>query len=208
MRPHTGSQRRSGARLLHRNDPMIFSETKLKGAFIIDLERREDSRGFFARAFCQNEFAAHGLNTVIAQANLAFNLRSGTVRGMHFQYPPAAESKLVRCTRGAIVDIIVDLRPESPTYMEHISVELDEDNHRAIYVPERFAHGYQALRDNTETSYQVGEFYTPSAESGLLYNDPRMNLSWPLPVTVISDKDKVFKPLAECEAEVKRRMTI
>lgn len=187
---------------------MIFTETKLKGAFIIDLERREDSRGFFARAFCQNEFAAHGLMTVIPQANLAFNLRSGTVRGMHFQYPPAAESKLVRCTRGAIVDIIVDLRPESPTYLQHISVELDEDNHRAIYVPERFAHGYQALRDNTETSYQVGEFYTPSAESGLLYNDPKLNLTWPLPVSVISDKDKVFKPLAECEEEVKRRMTI
>lgn len=187
---------------------MIFSETKLKGAFIIDLERREDSRGFFARAFCQNEFAAHGLKTVIAQANLAFNLRTGTVRGMHFQYPPAAESKLVRCTRGGILDIIVDLRPESPTYLEHISVELDEDNHRALYVPERFAHGYQALRDNTETSYQVGEFYTPSAESGLLYDDPKLNLTWPLPVTVISDKDKVFKPLAEVEDEVKRRMTI
>ena len=187
---------------------MFFSETKLKGAFIIDLERREDSRGFFARAFCQNEFAAHGLKTVIAQANLAFNLRTGTVRGMHFQYPPAAESKLVRCTRGAILDIIVDLRPESPTYLQNISVELDEDNHRALYVPERFAHGYQALRDNTETSYQVGEFYTPATESGLLYNDPKLNLSWPLPVSVISDKDKVFKPLAECEDDVKRRMTI
>ena len=151
---------------------MIFTETELQGAYIIDLERREDERGFFARAFCQKEFEAHGLKPVIAQGNIAFNHSKGTLRGMHFQFPPAAESKLVRCTRGAILDIIVDLRPESPTYLQHISVELDEDNHRAIYVPERFAHGYQALRDKTETSYQVGEFYTPSTESGLMYNDP------------------------------------
>src|ERR1041384_8687330 len=146
---------------------MIFTETNLKGAFIIDLERREDSRGFFARAFCQKEFAAHGLKPIIAQANLAFNLKKGTVRGMHFQFPPAAESKLVRATRGAILDIIVDLRPESPTYLDHITVELSQDNQRSLYVPERFAHGYQVLRDCTETSYQVGEFYTPGSEGGL-----------------------------------------
>lgn len=185
---------------------MIFTETELKGAYIIELERREDDRGFFARAFCQKEFQAHGLKPVIAQGNIAFNHKKGTMRGMHFQYPPAGESKLVRCTRGAILDIIVDLRPESPTYLQHISVELDEDNHRAIYVPERFAHGYQALRDNTETSYQVGEFYTPSAESGLMYNDPRLNLRWPLPVAVISEKDKKFGLLADIEPEVVRRM--
>ena len=108
---------------------------------------------------------------------------------MHFQFPPAAETKLVRCTRGAILDIIVDLRPESPTYLEHVAVELTADNHRALYVPERFAHGYQVLEDNTETSYQVGEFYTPGAEGGLRYDDPRLGLNWPLPVTEISDKD-------------------
>lgn len=187
---------------------MIFTETKLKGAYIIDIEKREDSRGFFARAFCQKEMAAHGLKPVIAQANLAFNIRKGTVRGMHYQYPPAAESKLVRCTRGAILDIIVDLRPESPTYLQHIEVELSEDNYRALYVPERFAHGYQALRDGTETSYQVGEFYTPDAEGGLRYDDPKLGLKWPLPISVVSDKDKAFKPLSEIEAEVKRRMTI
>ena len=162
---------------------MIFTETELKGAYVIDLERREDSRGFFARAFCQNEFRDHGLKPNIAQANVAFNHQKGTLRGMHFQYPPAAETKLVRCTRGAILDIIVDLRPESPTFLRHISVELNEENHRALYVPERFAHGYQVLRDGTETSYQVGEFYTPATESGLLYNDPRLGLKWPLPVT-------------------------
>ena len=185
---------------------MIFTEASLKGAYVLDLERKEDSRGFFARAFCQKEFQAHGLKPVIAQANVAFNLKKGTVRGMHFQYPPAAETKLVRCTRGAILDIIVDLRPESPTYLQHTAVELSEDNGRSLYVPERFAHGYQALRDKTETSYQVGEFYTPGTEGGLMYNDPRLKLKWPLPVTVISDKDNAWKLLEEIEPELKRRM--
>jgi dTDP-4-dehydrorhamnose 3,5-epimerase len=187
---------------------MLFTETKLRGAFILDLERREDERGFFARAFCQREFTAHGLKPIIAQANIAYNARKGTTRGMHFQYPPAAESKLVRCTRGAILDTIVDLRPESPTYLEHVSVELSEDNFRALYVPERFAHGYQALRDRTETSYQVGEFYAPESESGLLHDDPRLRLTWPLPVAVISPKDRAFRPLSEIEPELKRRMSL
>jgi dTDP-4-dehydrorhamnose 3,5-epimerase len=187
---------------------VIFTETKLKGAFIIDLERREDSRGFFARAFCQREFAAHGLKPTIAQANLASNTKSGTVRGMHFQYPPAAESKLVRCTRGAILDIIVDLRPESKTYLQHVAVELNVENQRALYVPERFAHGYQTLRDNTDTSYQVGEFYAPEAEGGLMYNDPRLGLHWPLPITIISEKDQKFKPLDQIQAELKRKMSL
>ena len=185
---------------------MIFAETKLKGAFVIDLERREDGRGFFARGFCQREFEAHGLKPTIAQTNVAHNIRKGTLRGMHFQFPPAAETKLVRCTRGAILDIIVDLRPESATYLQHIAVELNEDNQSALYVPERFAHGYQTLRDNTDTSYQVGEFYTPSAEGGLMYNDPRLGLNWPLPVSVISDKDQKFAPLAEIESEIRRKM--
>ena len=176
---------------------MIFTETKLAGAFILDLERRGDNRGYFARTFCQNEFEAHGLKPVIAQANVAFNRYKGTLRGMHFQFPPAAETKLVRCTRGAILDIIVDLRPESPTFLEHVAVELSADNGRALYVPERFAHGYQALEDNTETSYQVGEFYTPAAEGGLSHNDPGLGLTWPLPVTEISDKDAAWKPLSE-----------
>ena len=187
---------------------MIFTETKLKGAFIIDLERREDSRGFFARAFCQNEFQAHGLKPTIAQANLASNKLKGTVRGMHFQFPPAAETKVVRCTRGAILDIIVDLRPESPTFLQHIEVELNAENQRALYVPERFAHGYQALRDNTDTSYQVGEFYTPGCEGGLMYNDPGLGLKWPLPVSVISDKDQQWKSFKDAEADIRQRMKI
>jgi dTDP-4-dehydrorhamnose 3,5-epimerase len=187
---------------------MIFTETALKGAYIIDLEPRADSRGFFARAFCQNEFEAHGLKPVIAQANLAFNHKKGTLRGMHFQFPPAAETKVVRATRGAILDIIVDLRPESPTYLQHIAVELTEDNHRALYVPERFAHGYQALQDKTETSYQVGEFYTPGSEGGLLYTDPRLRLSWPLSVSAISEKDAVWPLLEEQESDLKNRMSL
>jgi dTDP-4-dehydrorhamnose 3,5-epimerase len=175
---------------------MIFTETKLAGAFVIELERREDERGFFARGFCRREFAEHGLKPAIAQANLAFNRRRGTLRGMHFQYPPAAETKLVRCTRGAILDIIVDLRGESPTYLQHVAVELTEDNHKALYVPERFAHGYQVLRDDTETSYQVGEFHMPAAEGGLRHDDPRLGLDWPLPVTEISPKDRAWPLLA------------
>jgi dTDP-4-dehydrorhamnose 3,5-epimerase len=187
---------------------MIFTETKLKGAYIIDINRLEDSRGFFARAFCQNEFEAHGLKPIIAQTNVAYNIKKGILRGMHFQYPPAAETKLVRSTRGAILDIIVDLRPESATYLQHIAVELSEDNSRALYVPERFAHGYQVLRDKTETSYQVGEFYAPGTEGGLAYNDPRLGLKWPLPISVISEKDQQWKPLDEIEPELKRRMSL
>jgi dTDP-4-dehydrorhamnose 3,5-epimerase len=187
---------------------MLFSETKLKGAFVIDVERHDDERGFFARAFCQREFQAHGLKPVIAQANIGFNRRRGTLRGMHFQYPPAAETKLVRCSRGAILDIIIDLRPESPTYLQHTTVELTADNHRGIYIPERFAHGYQALEDETETTYHVGEFYTPGSEGGLLYNDPLLRLEWPLPVSVMSDKDCQWKPLAEIEGELKLRMQL
>jgi dTDP-4-dehydrorhamnose 3,5-epimerase len=187
---------------------VLFAETSLPGAFVIDLERREDDRGFFARTFCQNEFAEHGLKPVIAQANLAYNRYRGTLRGMHFQFPPAAETKLVRCTRGAILDIIVDLRPESPTYLEHVSVELAADTYRALYVPERFAHGYQVLEDGTETSYQVGEFYTPETEGGLRFDDPRLGLEWPLPVGEMSEKDRAWALLDEVEDELKARMAL
>jgi dTDP-4-dehydrorhamnose 3,5-epimerase len=187
---------------------MIVIETKLKGAFVIDLERLEDERGFFARAFCQREFVEHGLKPIIAQANIAFSKKKGTLRGMHFQFPPAAETKLVRCTRGAVWDIIVDLRPESTTYLDHVAIELTVDNHRAIYVPERFAHGYQVLEENSETSYQVGEFYTPKLDGGLMYNDPRLCLEWPLPITELSIKDNNWKLLTEVETELREKMAI
>jgi dTDP-4-dehydrorhamnose 3,5-epimerase len=186
---------------------MKFVDTGLSGAYIIELERREDDRGFFARMFCQREFTERGLKPVIAQANTAFNRRRGTLRGMHFQYPPAAETKLVRCPRGAILDIIVDLRPESPTFLRHAAVELNEENGLALYVPERFGHGYQALRDNTETTYFVGEFYTPGSEGGLRFDDPRLQLAWPLPVAAMSDKDRAWPLLDTIEPDLRRRMT-
>jgi dTDP-4-dehydrorhamnose 3,5-epimerase len=185
---------------------VIFIETKLKGAFVIDLERREDERGFFARSFCREEFQERGMNPLIAQSGIAKNRERGTIRGMHFQFPPAAETKLVRCTRGALLDIIVDLRPESETYLQHETVELDAETMRALYVPERFAHGYQTLSADTVASYELGQVYTPSAEGGLPYDDPRLGLDWLLPVAAISARDRNFRPLDEIEDELKRRM--
>ena len=182
---------------------MIFTETPLKGAFIIDVALREDERGFFARRFCQRAFAAPGLQVDVAQGNLSFNHQAGTLRGMHYQLAPAAETKLVRCTRGAILDVIVDLRPESPTYLQHVAVELSADNRRALYVPELFAHGYQALTDGAEVTYQVGEFYTPGYERGLRHDDPVLGIRWPLPVTVISGKDAAW-PLLDPQAVTAR----
>jgi dTDP-4-dehydrorhamnose 3,5-epimerase len=173
---------------------MIFTETKLKGAFIIDLELKADDRGAFARTFCMKEFEQHGLKPTVAQCNLSFNYKAGTLRGMHYQVPPAAETKLVRCTKGAIYDVIIDMRPDSPTYMQHIGVELTADNRRALYVPELFAHGYQALTDDAEVVYQVGEFYTPGYERGIRYDDPAFEIEWPMPVTVISPKDAAWAP--------------
>jgi dTDP-4-dehydrorhamnose 3,5-epimerase len=187
---------------------MIFSETKLAGAYTIDLDRREDDRGFFARMFCHEEFAAHGLKPIIAQANVAFNAKRGTLRGMHFQYPPAAETKYVRCTRGAVLDIIVDLRSESPTYLQHVAVELSADNQRGIYIPERFAHGYITLENNTDTSYMMGEYYTPGVASGLSHSDPRLALDWPIPVSVISEKDTQWPLLEVIEDDLRRRMLL
>ena len=187
---------------------MIFNETELQGAFILDLERREDERGFFARAFCQQEFSEHGLKPLIAQANLAYNHRKGTLRGMHFQIPPAAETKLVRCTRGAILDIIVDLRPESPTYLQHIAVELTEDNHRALFVPERFAHGYQVARPTGRRRATRSASSTARRnERALRYDDPRLGLEWPLPVTVISEKDRNAPLLETWEERLREEMT-
>jgi dTDP-4-dehydrorhamnose 3,5-epimerase len=185
-----------------------FTETRLAGAFVIDLDRHEDPRGYFARTFCQHEFAERGLTTTIAQANTALNRDRGTLRGMHFQLPPMAETKVVRATRGAVVDIIVDLRPESPTYLEHVSVELTEDDGRSIYVPERFAHGYQTLVDDTETSYLIGEFYAPEYAGGLRHDDPRLGLNWPLPVTTLSEKDSAWPSLDVYESELARRMAV
>lgn len=175
---------------------MIFTETTLKGAFIIDLEPHSDERGFFARTYCRNEFAQHGLKTDIAQCNLSFNHRRGTWRGLHYQLPPATEAKLIRCVNGAIQSVIVDLRPQSPTYRSHIQVTLSAENRRAVYVPEMFGNGYQALSDGAVAIYQVSEFYTPGRERGLRYDDPALGIRLPLPVTLISEKDAAW-PLLE-----------
>ena len=169
---------------------MIFTETELKGAFIIELKKLEDNRGFFARSWCQNEFEAHGLNTRIVQANVSYNKKKGTLRGMHYQKAPHEETKLVRCVRGAIYDVIIDLRPTSPTRGQWIGVELTEGNYKMLYVPENFAHGFETLEDESEVIYQVSQFYTPGAENGIRWDDLAFNIAWPLEVQVISDKDK------------------
>ena len=187
---------------------MIFSETKLKGAFIVDAERRADDRGFFARIFCQKEFEELGLEPNVAQTKVGVSVKRGTLRGMHFQYPPATEAKLVRCMHGAILDVIVDLRPESSTYLQHVAVELSADSQRALYIPGRFAHGYQTLQDGTAILYQASAFYTPSAESGLRYDDPRLAIAWPLPVAAVSGKDCNFDLLENIEGELTTRMSL
>jgi dTDP-4-dehydrorhamnose 3,5-epimerase len=174
---------------------MRFTETKLKGAFILDLEERHDRRGFFARSFCTAEFRAHGLKPTVAQCNLALTHQQGAMRGLHYQVAPATEAKLMRCIRGAIYDVIVDLRPDSPTYLEHIGVELSAENRRSLYVPELFAHGYQTLTDNAEILCHVSEPYTPGCERGLRYDDPILGIEWRLPVSEISEKDAAWELL-------------
>ena len=169
---------------------MKFTETALKGAFIIDLERREDARGFFARTYCEREFAQHGLPTRMVQTNMSLTKQTGTLRGMHFQLAPHAEDKLVRCMRGAIWDAIVDIRPESPTYCQWIGVELTEENGRMLLVPKGFAHGFLTLSDDAVVTYQVSEFYTPSAEKGARHDDPAFGIKWPTDVLDMSDKDR------------------
>ena len=168
---------------------MKFIETKLQGAYIIELEPHKDSRGFFARSFCAHEFGEHGLATTFVQCSLSSTRKKGTVRGLHFQRAPACEVKLVRCTGGVIHDIIVDLRANSPTYLEYVAVELSADNRRAVYVPMMFAHGFQALSENSEVFYQIDQYYSSQASSGIRYSDPRLGITWPLSVTDISAKD-------------------
>ena len=176
---------------------MIFTETELPGAYVIDLEPIVDSRGFFARAWCQEEFAEHGLETRIAQCNMSFNERKGTLRGMHFQRSPHEETKLVRCIKGSLYDIIIDLRRDSPTYARWTGVELSADNRRMLYVPRGFAHGFQTLEERSEIFYMASEFFTPGAEGGVRWNDPAFGIEWPLrEPSVISDKDASWPDLA------------
>lgn len=175
---------------------MTFAETILEGAYVIHLERIEDERGFFARSFCQREFAAYRLKVDVAQCNVSFNKQKGTLRGMHFQLPPRAEAKLVRCTRGAIYDVIIDLRPDSPSYCQWVAVELTADNFAALYIPEGFAHGFQTLQDNSEVLYLMFGFYAPDYASGVRWDDPAFGIQWPLTNPILSEKDRSY-PLFE-----------
>lgn len=171
---------------------MIFAETRLKGAFIIEPERLEDERGFFARTFCQKEFAAHGLRTRFVQCSISFNKKKGTLRGMHYQVVPHEEAKLVRCTMGAIYDVIIDLRREAPTFRQWVGVELTAHNHRMLYVPEGMAHGFQTLEDDTEVFYEITEPYHPECAAGVRWDDDAFGISWPLAVSILSDKDRTY----------------
>lgn len=169
---------------------MKFSETALKGAFIIEPERIEDERGFFARTFCRREFEARGLNPDLVQCSISFNHQRATLRGMHYQSAPHAEAKLVRCTRGAIYDVIIDLRPQSPTFRRWVAVDISAENHLMVYVPEGFAHGFQTLQDETEVSYYISEFYSPERARGVRWNDPAFAIGWPIADPVISVRDQ------------------
>ena len=176
---------------------MIFTETKLKGAFIIDIKKMEDDRGFFGRSYCQHEFEAHGLNTNAVQANVSYNKKKGTLRGLHLQLPPFGETKLVRCTRGALYDVIVDLRSGSETFKQWIGVELTAANYRMLYVPEGFGHSFITLEDETEATYQVTQFYTAGAERGYRWDDPAFAIQWPIAPVIISEKDQSHPPFTE-----------
>ena len=176
---------------------MIFTPTPVAGAFVIDVERIADERGFFARTFCAREFAAHGLNPRVVQCSVSFNRTKGTLRGLHFQRPPHAEAKLVRCTRGALFDVIVDLRPDSPTFRQHFGIELSARNGKMPYVPEGCAHGFQTLEDDTEVLYQMSEFFAPEAGGGVRWNDAAFGIQWPLAVAVISERDRTFADFVE-----------
>lgn len=178
---------------------MRYTPTAVVGVLIVDLKPRTDDRGFFARTFDVSEFAEHGLDTTIVQGNLSYNHRAGTLRGLHRQMPPYAEGKLVRCTAGAIVDVAVDVRPDSPTYGAHVMVELSAANRTALFVPPYVAHGYQTLVDDTEVTYQVSGPYAPRGEQGFRYDDAAFGIVWPVPVTMISDKDASW-PLVDTAA--------
>lgn len=168
---------------------VIFTPTKLRDAYIVDIEKREDDRGFFARSWCRREFAERRMVSDLAQANVSFSLKRGTLRGMHYQMKPYEETKLIRCTRGAIYDVIIDLRPNSTTYGQWVGAELTADNYKMLYVPEGLAHGFQTLSDDAEVAYQMSQFFTPGAARGIRYNDPAFGIQWPMKVEVISSED-------------------
>jgi dTDP-4-dehydrorhamnose 3,5-epimerase len=171
---------------------MIFHETQLSGAYLIEVERRVDERGFFARTWCQEEFAAKGLDPHLVQCSISFNVRKGTLRGMHYQIDPRPETRLVRCTQGAIHDVIVDLRTDSPTFRQSVSALLTPENRLMFYIPRSFAHGFFTLADNTEVFYQMSDLYSPEHARGARWNDPAFGISWPGEPVIISDRDRTY----------------
>ena len=171
---------------------MVFDETFLKGAFVIEPEKREDVRGFFARTFCRQEFAERGLEAAVAQSSISFSPRKGTLRGMHYQVAPFEEVKLIRCTMGRIHDVIIDLRPESPTYRKHFALQLSAENRKMMYIPRAFAHGFQTLEENSEVCYQMSEVYSPEHARGLRWNDPAFGIVWPLAERLIHERDQNY----------------
>jgi len=168
---------------------MLIDKLEIAGAALVRLERKVDERGFFARTFCAQEFAAAGLTVAVAQTSISYNERRGTVRGLHFQWPPSREDKLVRCLRGEILDVLLDLRPDSPTYLRHRALVLNEENRDAVFIPYGVAHGFQALADRTEVLYQMTDFFAGDLNAGVRWNDPAFGIRWPLPVSVISERD-------------------
>ncbi len=179
---------------------MIFGLTEIEGARLIDIEPHADDRGFFARTWCREELAAAGLDADLVQENLSYNRRRGTLRGLHFQRAPQAETKIVRCIRGAILDVIVDLRPDSPSYLRWEGFEFTGENRRALYIPKGVAHGFQTLSDDAEIGYHMSAFYAPEAAAGHRYDDPAFGVVWPLPVSVISPRDLAWPSFAETPA--------
>jgi len=171
---------------------MNFTETWLKGVYLIDIERQEDERGFFGRSWCVQEFETNGLNSRLAQCSISFNKKRGTLRGMHYQAAPYQEAKLVRCTRGALYDVVIDLRSDSVTFKRWLSINLNAENRRAVYLPEGFAHGFQTLEDDTEVFYQISEFFHPESARGLRWNDPTFGIEWPIKTFILSEKDKSY----------------
>jgi len=172
---------------------MIFKALPLYGSYIIELERKQDERGFFARAWCKNEFSTRGLSSEFVQFNISYNFKKGTLRGIHYQIEPHQEDKIVRCTKGAVYDVIIDIRPESPTYKKWFSVEISAENYFMLYIPKGFAHGFQTLTDNTELYYQMSEYYHQECAHGIRWNDPEFKIDWPLKPTVISKNDQLYE---------------
>lgn len=182
---------------------MRFASASLDGVFVLEPERAEDPRGYFARTWCSREFAAQGLPTAIVQSSISYNRQAGTVRGLHFQWPPSAEGKLVRCERGAVHDVMLDLRPDSGTFLRHVAVRLQADVGNAVYIPPGVAHGFQTLTDEAIVYYMMTDYYEPDLAAGVRYDDPAFGITWPLPVAVISDRDRNY-PDVDVAAHTRR----